>query len=1034
LKKKPKKSVPQKKVAAAPAKHVMPKPVPVPVIGKEFRPWVVWIWNLSITKKEALSQLSFFIEQGFGGIAIKIGRNMSPAFLSDEFFAIFNAVLQQAQKESIGIRFMEDFSMPVHGEFNAIALKNSTIRAQSLVLEFTEQIQNRPLYEKVIDDPSTAIVQVAKVENDRIMVSKNKTVSIHKDNPVLTWKQPQGVYQIMVFRKKMVSDPLFGYSPNAFRELTAKLYTDTVWAAFHKQCAKYMPSTFEGFISELPAPLPCDNSIPWDDDLVVKYRSKYKKELISVLPSLFFSCEIQEIRNRAHIYTFINQSMHERFTSFLDKWSKKYRLSNWILCAERTSAKTSSMLRDCMFVPPEGFGVVGIQNQEGSDENTAILHAIADSNIREFKRDTVTIIGRNRTGQAATIQSLKAEIDSNTAIGSSRILIDGSFFNIDNRSFIKTPTNPSWYAPGAETIKELCNYAARVKKLTAQRQLTRQVAILLPTQSVMTDYIASNDAAVSKATVAINQVANEVSALSLDYDVITEEMLLTCSLFTTGEFNTQNKVRKGNYQALVIPYSRLVSKNLFVFIERMISKKGTVIFIDEAPHGTIDDGITPTFTARVAKILRSKTGTAVVTQAKDIELVLGRFKPSASVTVQGRKCADLLLTIGSTGNQAQYAIRNKSDTQDYFATIEMPEEKYYYVSDCTTGETHEITDVQRKEDTCKINLNMSPRQTYYIVATSQKQTTTILPKGVKPTVNVIGTVQRNYRIVMKDQWQFTPESLNVLPLATWNTRIGLSRESGGFSHFYESYFEIKELPNVLVFCISEQNGVLDKADRTLEVTVNGNRVYEANQGHFSAAVPASVAPATPVLDGLGIAAVPEPVEQPCFKMFTKNTLSFNIRDNIRKGVNRISLRTHGVVFDPPALTYPPLIAGNFCLVKSANGLVIDTTMPTVSFDSWTKYGFPYMSGCGTYKQVFEIPTEFNRLVLKFSQVSGCTSVTLNEKKLSDFNWQPMEIDITDICSTKRNDLTVTVVNTIDNILRMNNRSSGIIGEVYLDVY
>jgi hypothetical protein len=93
-----------------------------------------------------------------------------------------------------------------------------------------------------------------------------------------------------------------------------------------------------------------------------------------------------------------------------------------------------------------------------------------------------------------------------------------------------------------------------------------------------------------------------------------------------------------------------------------------------------------------------------------------------------------------------------------------------------------------------------------------------------------------------------------------------------------------------------------------------------------------------------------------------------------------------------------------------------------------------MSGCGTYKQVFEIPTEFNRLVLKFSQVSGCTSVTLNEKKLSDFNWQPMEIDITDICSTKRNDLTVTVVNTIDNILRMNNRSSGIIGEVYLDVY
>jgi hypothetical protein len=46
----------------------------------------------------------------------------------------------------------------------------------------------------------------------------------------------------------------------------------------------------------------------------------------------------------------------------------------------------------------------------------------------------------------------------------------------------------------------------------------------------------------------------------------------------------------------------------------------------------------------------------------------------------------------------------------------------------------------------------------------------------------------------------------------------------------------------------------------------------------------------------------------------------------------------------------------------------------------------------------------------------------------------MEIDITELCGSKRNELAVSVVNTIDNLLRMNNRPSGLIGEVYLDVY
>ena len=237
--------------------------------------------------------------------------------------------------------------MPVHGAFESIAAKNTAIRGQYCTLEHTEQIPNKANLEKTIEDPASAIVQIAKIENEKVLISKLRTISVPlHDHPVLSWKGQPGVHQLMIFRKKYASDPLGGYVPNVFREQSARIYADTVWEAFHKHFAKFMPSTFEGFITEVPAYLPADNAIPWDDDLVVKYRSKYKKNLLSVLPSLFFTTEQQEARNRPHIYSFLLQSMHERFTVILDKWCKKYRLSNWVLCPERPIVRSNNTVTE----------------------------------------------------------------------------------------------------------------------------------------------------------------------------------------------------------------------------------------------------------------------------------------------------------------------------------------------------------------------------------------------------------------------------------------------------------------------------------------------------------------------------------------------------------------------------------------------------------------------------------------------------------------------------------------------------------------
>jgi hypothetical protein len=126
--------------------------------------------------------------------------------------------------------------------------------------------------------------------------------------------------------------------------------------------------------------------------------------------------------------------------------------------------------------------------------------------------------------------------------------------------------------------------------------------------------------------------------------------------------------------------------------------------------------------------------------------------------------------------------------------------------------------------------------------------------------------------------------------------------------------------------------------------------------------------------------------------------------------------------------------GNFSIAKGPHGWALDNRPAIVGHDSWTKYGYPFLSGRAAYSQTFEVPNEYEKLILRFSQVSGTVYVKVNDADIGALHWHPMELDITSYCTSQRNLLTVEVVNTVDNVLRLNGRPSGLTGEVFIDVY
>jgi hypothetical protein len=993
--------------------------------GLEFRPWAMWIWNSSITREKMIGQLNAFIEKGFGGVSVKPSRDMTPGFMSKEFFELFQEVLDIAQNAKIEVRLAEDFSMPWSGAFVVPSAEDVGFRAQYLHLEFTEIITDKKAFERTIANPETAVILAAKVQHGKISLSQIKRITVTADKPQVMWKPVTGDWQFMVFRISYVLDPVCGYIPNMFNAGVAQWYCTTVADAFRKKFLKYVPTVFKGFLYELPSYIvPSDGNIPWDEDMATKYQTKFKKKLTDILPALFFNVDVETAKIRTQTYNFIHQMAHERFTAVLEAWSKKNRMSQWILFPERSMLqKNFSGLKYCGAMPGDTItSPVGLQNADGSDENSTLLHAAADLNTLQYHRETITVIGRNRAGAGATLQQLKTEADRALFLGATKIILDGCFFNIDRRSYGKTPHTMFWYSPDWVHMNLLCNYIARLSEITAHHHFSRSIAVVRPVSSILADFNAgaTDPQQQQQGTVLIQETIRELERINLGFDIISEELLSTCVLHASGDFVAGGKARRGNYQVLVVPYSRLIPSTVLGFIEKLIEKGGNVLFIGEPPQGLLEDGVTASFTSRMKKLMQSKKGNIVVATVKEIESVCCDIVPDAIVTMPGKRCDDIITQHAVVDTIDYYFFHNVSVRQDYFVSVDISEQKSLAIADCTSGELLELHDVERKNKRCCFGLTLLPGQTYVVTAAAQKQQVTVLGKGKKSLINTVDVQHRSYRVVLKEQWQFSPDTLNLLPLANMNARIGLSREFGSYSLFYEANFEVKDTPGVCFLTVGQLAGEAAysrslRTERPIEVTVNGAKVTELSTLQNIAGVPAYSANVLPSL-------------------FGSSTLLYDIKEHLRKGPNRVTFRTFGGVLDPMSMVYPPLIAGDFSIVKGVSGWVLSVAPSMAGHDSWTKSGYPYLSGAGTYKQIFELPGEFSRLILRMTQTTGSVDVGVNGKPVGMFNWHPMEIDITDACEMKRNEISLRVTNTLDNVLRMNGRASGIIGEAYVDVY
>jgi len=990
--------------------------------SRESLPWAIWNWNLTLSSQALLEQCRWFHESGFGGVLIRPSRTMVPSYLSFEFYSHVTKILEYAEQVGLRVRLADDFSLSWVDCFNQELQQNPKSRARILKLTEERLVSERQEVQLTCSTPDEMIVVAAREENGAIDPASVIEISSKITGGVLRWQVPEGSWRICVFAKEFVYSPAGGYVPNTFSQKTAAAYIQFVLEPFKEHFSKYIPGILEGFINELPALMPAKNSIPWDDDLVVKFRSKSKKNLIKLLPALFCDNFPGAQKNRQQIYSFIHETTGERFIVPLEEWAKKNKMSQWVLYPDRSLYHPSTELIDGYIPPLAEITSLGYQNIDGVETGSVSVRIASDVNANEFRRETISVIGRNRLGTGATIGSLKSDVDRILMAGASRILIDGFFANVDQQSYSKVPTSPGWYSPEKEWLKNVCTYITCSNEVVKNVHWNRQIAVLSPVAELMASFMPSGSEAAC-VTVAMDRLKKTVSVLERNgysYDLVTEQLLTACSIRNNGEFGTQDRIRKGNYQALIIPFAPELSRNVLIFIEKLVQKEGCVLFIDEAPSGTIEDGISSTMTSRFEKILAERHKATGIVTADAFEESLESIVPSMQLIHQGKTSFEIATVNGVKDGNDLYLVHNVSALKDHTFMIEVADQPHFALVNCELGAMTSIQPIERMENVARFQMTLAPKAMVVLMGSIAAVPESDVPKNISHCSNPFEGPVRNYRILVKDQWLFSPLSANNYPLTAWNKRIGLSRDSGGFSHFYETHFQVKSLPTQcrLVVNLAGLFGLTGNV-LPLEININGTKVDNIKN---------SVSLGNPAK------AVPSGIDDSFLLALGSSFALFEIGEHLVRGANRISLRTVEGPDSTGTMLFPPFLSGDFIVSKGQTGGIIDKLEDGIVPGSWVKNGFPCLFGKGEYRQSFELPNDYEKLVLCFPHVSGAIEVGMNGKDLGVYTWQPMCVDITGACEQRRNELTVKVTNSIDTLLRMNGRPSGLIGDVYLDVY
>lgn len=986
------------------------------VPDKQYVPLVMWFWNDRIEEDEISFQLSKFKESGMTGFFVHPLWGMEEEYLSLRFFELIKHTVEEAKRLGMHFWIYDEYNWPSGMAGGYLIREEPWTRSSLLKSAKAELFAGQPA--TVSFSGQFVSAQIVYGNKSRRIVDVTDQISVRSDG---------GISYATYANKSCVSSSLWVYYTDSTRGMTAvgmwssfswfqegyvdtnnpeavRKYIEMTHERYKEEIGEEFGKTVRGvFTDEVNNMSMFDNMpgvTPWTGKLPEEFQREHGYALLPKLYALhceFIDAEVLKVRH--DYWRTCTRLFRDAYMQQTADWCRSNNLLlTGHLSGEETLYWHSFQMGD-FFDANTPFHIPGIDSILSThhvDDPAFSLETKLISSVAKFNdRPRVMCETFSGSGWEMKLGEAKRIMNRLMVHGINMIIYMGAYYSLDGarkKLPLGYPPSHGYNNPLFEHYGALNWHAARVAYLSAITRPAGRVMVMLPQTA---HYIHLGESALLDS--AWRGIAETLIRLHIEFDFGFEPL--------AGEMTVRDgrlEIRGSVYDTVILPEMKYTTSKLAETVAEFIAQGGRTVFVNALIETAVDSGrqwdfarlcgfgegsveraLTEAASAREPTAVRLDGTGATFLAAPDwknrlVRPMIGMLSdilqreqlPFCSVGetegiyVGHRTNADMELFFLMNGNKEEATIS---------ATVRMAGR--LVLLDPDTGESfepHTVTEGDRR----RIDVSVPG---YHMVAVACLRHE--LPVESEEKIESLPSTT----LLLDKEWEFEPEGGNWLPL-----RLKLASDSAGIAQLARQgrYAELHE-------AAADPQAVTDSAAGELP----GG--YGADQGDEYAAIASFNVDSIPetlefiaeLEDGMEVYLNGSRLDRwESIRLWGIRNAKADVSAVIRKGTNVLVVIARVPDWGGPHAIPSAVLRGDFGVGEEDR-----MTVParTLASDSWTRQGYRYYSGKGTYRTTFELP-DFDRVRIRIP-TTDVVRISVNGREAATLHWSPYEADITPFC-------------------------------------
>jgi len=968
----------------------------------QYRTSPFWSWNDRLEPQELRRQVREFCDKGFGGYFMHSRVGLRTEYLSEEWFKMIRACLEEGRKHKLESWMYDEDKWPSGFAGGIVPAEDDSYRSRFLLCCSLAQCKLRDIWS---DSGTVAVFSIGKGQDGSFSfrrLSKNQPIQ-EKDN-------------VWVFRR-IIAGKSNWYNGETYVDLMNPLATeaflkityDAYAGHFKNDFGAFMPGIFTdepNYIQGNPGLLATTQGVilPWTDELPAYFSKTNGYDLVENLPMLVWGGKGAEK---------IRFDFHRTLTKrFLESWTipcfrrcEKYGLKWTGHFLEEDTLESQIRCIGAAMPHYEYMHVPGIDHLGRNIYNPLTLKQCS-SVAHQFGRKRVLCEIFGCSGHLMTFEDQKWIADFHFVLGITFLCQHLVLYNMTGDRKRDYPPTISYHQPYWKYYRVINDYFGRAGYILQQGDFAGDILLLHNIGSAWADFdyhlpSAKNTGHSKKWNDELVSLMHNLLELHRGFD-FGDEMVMSKNtrLDSCGEIRVGTA---GRYSLVIVPPSKTWSRSTIDLLRRFLSSGGRILFVGTVPSMVDGEPDEKTWREILSHpgVKRCRNSKSAI--EKTLKLIHRRRVSITDGT--GREISDIYVHERSVGRPARYIyfLSNRNRKKGFKTFIRVPVAGSVEKWDMAKGTVETLPALVSKAGT-EITLDIPCTGSAAIV---------VAPSAKPHTAKVTKTTKTKKVARLTGPWKHRQLHPNALTLdfvrysfnsEPWQGPVPVHKvRTEAFNHAgLEKYAGIQ--PWVL-----EKKGVKPGIDLKIDMRFEFNSELEKMKNIFVVVEKAgqynikvnnhSVETATP--------------QWQWDMRFSK----LDISGYVVKGKNIIELSGR---YNPDMEIEDVYIVGDFGVCRTRAGFALTNEPAFLKPGNWVEQGYPFYAGNMLYSAEIELPamSADKRVVVRLNQPRGTLFCAgLNGHLRKPIAWQEKDgwtLDLTDEARTGKNLIEIEVVGTLRN--------------------